>query len=104
MNEKTTPTYALDSFKAALSSKEDLAQCITFSASKTAHALGFGPFEVLAAVQAMERKHFYKSMTSLGEIAVWQNVYHVPYSGLVLYVKFRADVITEFQLLSFKGK
>lgn len=48
----------------------------------------------------MERKYFYKSMTSLGEAAVWQDVYHVPYGGLVLYVKFRADVITEFQLLS----
>lgn len=104
MNEKTTPTYALDSFKAALSSKEDLAQCITFSASKTAHALGFGPVEVLAAIRAMERKHFYKSMPSLGESTIWQDVYHVPYGGLILYVKFRADVITEFQLLSFKEK
>lgn len=52
----------------------------------------------------MERKHFYKSMTSLEEVAVWQDVYHIPYGELVLYVKFRADVITEFQLLSFKEK
>lgn len=104
MNEKTIPTYALASFKAALSSKEDLAQCITFSATKTAHALGFGPAEVLATVQAMQERHFYKSMPSLGEVAVWQDVYHVPYGGLVLYIKFRADVITEFQLLSFKEK
>jgi hypothetical protein len=34
----------------------------------------------------------------------WQDVYHVPYGGLVLYVKFVADVVTEFRLLSFKEK
>ena len=104
MDEKKTPTYALASFKASISSKEDLAQCITFSASKTAHALGFGPEEVLATVRAMEQKHFYKSMTSIGDVAVWQDVYHVPFGNLVIYIKFRADSIIEFQLLSFKEK
>jgi len=104
VDEKKIPTYALESFKAAISSKEDLAQCITFSASKTAHALGFGPDEVLATVRAMEQKHFYKSMTSLGDVKVWQDVYYVPFNGLVIYMKFRADAIVEFQLLSFKEK
>jgi len=104
VNEKSTPTYALPSFKAAVSSKQDLAQCITFSAARTAFALGFGPEEVLATLAAMQSEHFYKSMPSLGNITVWQDVYHVPYAGLVIYIKFRADVITEFQLLSFKEK
>ncbi len=52
----------------------------------------------------MQNEHFYKSMPSLGNSTVWQDVYHVPYAGLVIYIKFRADVITEFQLLSFKEK
>ncbi len=104
MNEKSTPTYALTSFKAAVSSKQDLAQCITFSAARTAFALGFGPDEVLATLAAMQSEHFYKSMPSLGNSTVWQDVYHVPHAGLVIYIKFRADVITEFQLLSFKEK
>jgi motility quorum-sensing regulator/GCU-specific mRNA interferase toxin len=52
----------------------------------------------------MERGHFYKSMPSLGNATVWQDIYHVPYGGFVIYIKFRADVITEFQLLSFKEK
>lgn len=81
-----------------------MAQCITFSAAKTAFALGFGPEEVLATIRVMENEHFYKSMSSLGNVTVWQDVYHVPYDGLLIYIKFRADVVTEFQLLSFKEK
>ena len=102
MSDKPTPTYALESFKTALSSAEDLSERITFSAAKTALALGFGPVEALATIRAMEHGHF--SMPSLGNAAIWQDVYHVPYSGFVLYVKFRADIVTEFQLLSFKEK
>jgi motility quorum-sensing regulator/GCU-specific mRNA interferase toxin len=35
---------------------------------------------------------------------VSQDVYHVPSPAGVLYVKFTADVVTEFPLLSFKEK
>lgn len=43
-------------------------------------------------------------MTSLGDVTVWQDVYHIPFNDLVIYMKFRADAIVEFQLLSFKEK
>ena len=102
--EKSTPTYALESFKTAISSAGDLAECITFSAAKTALEIGFGPVEVLATIRAMQGEHFYKSMPSHGNVEVWQDVYHVPYGGCVIYLKFRADVVTEFQLLSFKER
>ena len=104
VSEKPLPTYALESFKTAISSAGDLAECITFSAAKSALEIGFGPVEVLATIRAMEYAHFYKSMPSLGNVTVWQDVYHVPYGGFVIYLKFRADVVTEFQLLSFKEK
>lgn len=32
------------------------------------------------------------------------DVYHVPSAAGILYVKFRADLVTEFLLLSFKEK
>jgi motility quorum-sensing regulator / GCU-specific mRNA interferase toxin len=35
---------------------------------------------------------------------VWQDVYHVPSAVGPLYVKFTADTVTEFLLLSFKEK
>jgi motility quorum-sensing regulator/GCU-specific mRNA interferase toxin len=52
----------------------------------------------------MQRGHFYKSMTSIADARLWQDVYHVPSSAGVLYVKFTADVVFEFLLLSFKEK
>jgi motility quorum-sensing regulator/GCU-specific mRNA interferase toxin len=52
----------------------------------------------------MQRAHFYKSMTSHGDHRIWQDVYHVPSEAGTLYVKFTADVVTEFLLLSFKEK
>jgi hypothetical protein len=30
-------------------------------------------------------------MTSFGDPTVWQDVYHVPYDGKTLYVKFTVD-------------
>lgn len=52
----------------------------------------------------MQREHFYKSMISYGDHRIWQDVYHVPSEAGVIYVKFTADVLAEFVLLSFKGK
>jgi motility quorum-sensing regulator/GCU-specific mRNA interferase toxin len=47
---------------------------------------------------------FMKSMTTYADHRVWQDVYHVPAEGMVLYVKFQADVVTEFRVMSFKEK
>ncbi|WP_420136063.1 type II toxin-antitoxin system MqsR family toxin [Sinorhizobium meliloti] len=47
-------------------------------------------------IAGIERRMFYKSMTTFADHRVWQDVYHVPARGMVLYVKFQADVITEF--------
>lgn len=52
----------------------------------------------------MERRQFVKSMTAHADHRVWQDVYYVPSEAGVLYVKFTADVMTEFLLLSFKEK
>ena len=102
MAEKRHPTYDLEAFKAAFSRVEKLA--VTGTALKSAAALGFGRAEIAATIQTMQREHFYKSMTSYADHRVWQDVYHVPSAVGVLYVKFTADVVTEFSLLSFKEK
>jgi len=52
----------------------------------------------------IDRRMFVKSMTTLTDHRVWQDVYHVPARGLTLYVKFQADVVTEFRVMSFKEK
>jgi motility quorum-sensing regulator/GCU-specific mRNA interferase toxin len=43
-------------------------------------------------------------MTSYGNHRIWQDVYHVPSEVGTLYVKFTADAVTEFVLLSFEEK
>lgn len=91
------PTYDLESFK-----RSDFA--IRQSALRGAAALGLDDAGIRKVVSTMERKHFYKSMTSIANHKIWQDVYHVPYGDSILYVKFTKDAIAEFALLSFKEK
>jgi motility quorum-sensing regulator/GCU-specific mRNA interferase toxin len=99
---KRKPTYDLEAFKSAFSSDARLA--ITSKAVRTAAELGFGRVEIVNTIQTMQRLHFYKSMPSDANSKEWQDVYHVPSQVGLLYVKFRADAVTEFLLLSFKKK
>lgn len=102
MPEKRKPTYDIEAVKAIFSTVETLN--VTGSALRGAASLGFGRSEIVAAIQTIERRHFYKSMTSFSDHRLWQDVYHVPSQQGVLYVKFTADAVTEFLLLSFKEK
>lgn len=102
MTNKRKPTYDLEAFKAAFCSPEKIA--VTGSALRSAAAIGFGRSEIVDTIQTMRREHFFKSMTSYADHKLWQDVYHVPSSVGVIYVKFTADVVTEFLLLSFKEK
>jgi|ERR1700730_5160176 len=102
MTEKRKPTYDLAAFRAAFDDVDKLN--VTGTAVRSAAALGFGRAEIVAKIQTMQRAHFYKSMTSYGDHRTWQDVYHVPLEAGTLYVKFTADVVTEFFLLSFKEK
>jgi motility quorum-sensing regulator / GCU-specific mRNA interferase toxin len=43
-------------------------------------------------------------MTSYADHRRWQDVYRVPWNGMVLYVKFTDDVLTDFVVLSFKER
>ena len=99
MTEKRKPTYDLDAFKATFSNVERLQ--VTGTAVRTAAALGFGRVEIVETIQTMRRSQFHKSMTTYADHRVWQDVYYVPSPIGPLYVKFMADTVTEFLLLSF---
>ena len=100
--EKRRPTYDLNAIKAALDSVDRLT--MTSSALRDAVALGFVRAGVVETITTIGRTMFYKSMTTFADHRVWQDVYHVPLRGMVLYVKFQADVVTEFTVMSFKEK
>lgn len=102
MTIKRKAVYDLAAFKATFKSVEKLA--ITTTALKNAADLGFGRQEIVETIQTMQPQHFYQSMTSYADHRIWQDVYHVPSVVGVLYIKFTADVLTDFLLLSFKEK
>jgi motility quorum-sensing regulator / GCU-specific mRNA interferase toxin len=102
MTEKRKPTYDLTAFKSCFDSPDKLA--LTGSALRGAFALGFERSSIVGVINSMTQKHFYKSMTSLSDHRIWQDVYHVPSEIGTLYIKFTADTLTEFLLLSFKEK
>lgn len=95
--EKFNPSYSLEEFK-----QSDFR--ITKTAQRNAEDLGFEVKDIREVVSTMELKHFYKSMTSYADHRIWQDVYHVPYGNMILYVKFTQNFISEFTLLSFKEK
>jgi len=102
MSQKRKPTYDLEAFKAAFSDVDRLN--VTGTALRSAANLGFGRREVATTIQTMQRSHFNKSMTANADHRIWQDVYYVPSPVGLLYVKFTADIVTEFLLLSFKEK
>jgi motility quorum-sensing regulator/GCU-specific mRNA interferase toxin len=102
--EKMRPTYDLEAIKAALGTVQALA--ITTTALRDATTLGYDRAAIVSTIGGIDRRMFYKSMTTNADHRVWQDVYHVPVPNedMVLYVKFQADVITEFRVMSFKEK
>ncbi|TPK68082.1 type II toxin-antitoxin system MqsR family toxin [Mesorhizobium sp. B2-4-19] len=100
--KNANPTYDLDAIKTALGSVDTLA--ITTSALRDALGLGFDRAGIVEVIDSMTRKMFVKSMTTFADHRIWQDVYHVPARDAVLYVKFQADGVTEFTVMSFKEK
>ena len=102
MAEKRKPTYDLSVFKETFNEVAKLN--VTTTAVISASEFGFNREDIVTTLQSMRREHFFKSMTSYRDFRLWQDVYHVPSSVGCLYIKFTADMVTKFLLLSFKEK
>jgi motility quorum-sensing regulator/GCU-specific mRNA interferase toxin len=76
---------------------------MTRTAQNAAFSLGLTRQDVVALIQTMTREQFSKSMTSVADHRIWQDVYRVPLGGLVLYVKFTTDA-EGYLVISFKEK
>lgn len=100
--EKKRPTYDLEAVRAALGSPATFA--MTSSALRDATGLGFDRRAIVDTILSIDQKMSFKSMTTVSDHRVWQDVYHVPADDMVIYVKFPADIVTEFRVMSFKEK
>ena len=99
--DKRKPSYDLENIKREFRSVARLR--MTGSARDAAFSLGYLLQDVVDIIQSMTRKHFYKSMTSVSDVRLWQDVYHVPHCELMLYIKFTLGV-DGLIILSFKEK
>jgi len=100
--EKRKPSHDLTAFKRVCGSTATLS--IKLSAQISARNMGFDLDDIAAVINSMQRRMFYKSMTSFADHTEWQDVYHVPAGDVTIYLKFTADTITEFVVLLFKEK
>jgi len=100
--EKKRPTYDLEAIKATFASVATLT--ITSTALRNAAALGFNRAGIVDVIASIDRSMFYKSMTTFADNRLWQDVYHVPVDNVLLYIKFQADTVVEFMVVSFKEK
>ena len=99
--EKLKPHYDLATIRATFSTVASLR--MTRTAHDSALALGLLLQDVVDLIQSMTREQFYKSMTSAAASSIWQDVYHVPREGAVLYVKVTTDP-KGYLLISLKEK
>lgn len=86
MSEKRKPHYALATIKSTFKTVEGLR--ISRTARNNAFALGLTNSDIVLVIQGTMPRHFYKSMTTHEDHTVWQDVYHIPWNSLVLYVKY----------------
>lgn len=79
---------------------------ITTTALRSATALGFGPVDVVAAVQDLRPGHFVKSEPARNPpvSGIWHDTYTMRWRGVSLYVKFAGTTIIDLMLTSFKEK
>ena len=100
--EKLRPHYRLGEIKAGFRNPDDLG-AMTGSARNGIRALLFSDEDVVNVVQGLTIRQFHKSMTSLRDHTIWQDVYLPTYRGTELYVKFTRDTEdASYLLISFK--
>lgn len=100
--EKRRAHYDLVSIKATFSTVDGLRLTESSLVFATVE-LGLADTGIVDLIQSIERSHFYKSMTSVRDHRIWQDVYHLSFDARLLYVKFTTDE-SGYLLISLKDK
>lgn len=99
--EKLRPHYDLATIKALVARLG--AAAFTKTAMDGGRAMGLTTSEMVAVIAGIERRDFYKSMTTLYDHKVWQDVYHVMTPvAKIAYVK--VTMRGETPVVQFKEK
>jgi len=97
--EKRKPHYNLLEIQAQMATVSGLR--MTLTARNDALLVGITAQAAVSIIQALKSGCFYKSMTTLHDSSIWQDVYHGTWRGGQLYIKFQRDEIGYFTI-SFK--
>jgi len=94
------PTYVLALIKGLI---QDGCWFLTETARDTATEFGFDDEDVYdCIVNHLEETHFYKTMESTTKPGLVQDVYHITYQSVRLYVKLQVNV--DAVVISFKER
>lgn len=75
---------------------------LTTTARDTAITLGFTDDDIVSCIIQMTNGDFYKSMTTVANHAIWQDVYKPTYKNHHLYVKVQLNESQSAVVISFK--
>ncbi|MFA6921822.1 MAG: type II toxin-antitoxin system MqsR family toxin [Gallionella sp.] len=96
--EKLKNHYSLADIQAQMTTVP--AMNLTGSARVGIREAGMAQADALAAVKALSRDNFYKSMTTHADHRDWQDVYRSEWNGIMLYIKFQRA--GDYFVVSFK--
>ncbi len=105
VSEKRKPHYDLEELKRLVRQGRWI---VTKTAEKDAVTLGFSRAEIKEVILGLRRGDFYKSMTSIYNHSLWQDVYkpriNLPdkEESLELYVKLQKSFDEKCVIISFK--
>lgn len=97
------PTYDLQLLQ-QLVGQGELSRGVTRAAREGAYNVGLDIPEIIAAVLELGPADFYKTMESERCPGLWQDVYHLRFRGLDLYVKLQLSPDRRALVVQFKRK
>jgi motility quorum-sensing regulator/GCU-specific mRNA interferase toxin len=97
---KRKPHYPLAEIKAAFADAARLNR--SYVSKQGSDALNMDDGDVVQTIQALAAADFEKSMTSIADRRIWQDVYKPKAIARTLYVKFTRDARGAMFLIRFK--
>ncbi len=102
-DDKFRPHYNLSAVQEIVADPNS--QPFTMTALKGGLALGLKESEMRIIVLSLSRRDFYKSMTTISDHRVWQDVYHGETAdGIAVYIKITHYTDGRPPVIQFKAK
>jgi motility quorum-sensing regulator/GCU-specific mRNA interferase toxin len=97
------PTYDLQELQRLIGQGE-ISSSITKVAEEGAAEFRWSRDDIVEAVLELEIQHFYKSMESEKIPGLWQDVYHLEFRGVGLYIKLQMGTSGRAFVVQFKKR